>query len=73
VAAALLDSPLRAASSHSLGRGVARIESRYENVGQQQQTRAAGVVFVESAQDAGSEELAEGGTRLIKALVDRLA
>ncbi len=72
VAAPFLDGPLRTARPHRLGRRVAGVEARDQDVGKEQETRAPRVVFVEPTEDAGREQFAEGGARFVEALVERL-
>jgi len=70
VSVALLACPGTAvAAGHGWG-GVEGVEARDEDVGEEEEARAVGVVLVEAAEDAGGDQLAEVGAGDVDALVD---
>lgn len=70
MAATLLNCPLRTASPHGVGGGVARVEARDQDVCKQEEPGAAGVVFVEAAEDTGRKQFAERRARLVDGLME---
>ena len=47
-----------------------RIKSCHKNVGQEEEARAVGIVFMKSPEDTASEEFAQSGTSIADALMD---
>ena len=54
----------------AFGCALERIEAGHEYVRKQEKASTAGIVFMEAAEDAAGEELAEGSTCVADALVD---
>lgn len=56
--------------ANGLRGGVKGVEARDEDVGQDQQAGAAGVLLVKATQDAGGHQLADGGPRNVDRVVE---